>query len=382
MSFGSGFLTERQRFLNQLRYKPVDRVTMWPPLDVWATTWKRWEKEGHTNMFAEQIGEHGGAGDLSFWDYFGCDRQDEVGIYYGFAPGFEYEKLGEDEHTITFRNHEGIVMQELKEGRETSMPHWLDFPIKTREDFRKNLYRWELNFEQRFPENWEEKCKLWKHRQIPLRMWADREGGFFGPLRNLFGIEDLSYLFYDDISFIEEVLDQKVECMTRIINKIWEYTDFDYFVFWEDMCYKNGPLLSPDMFKKYLVPRYRKITDLLRSKGVDLIFVDSDGDVTKLVPLWLEAGVNGILPFEVQCGMDVNAFRKEYGRDLLMMGGINKRALITGGKDIDDELRRVAPLVEDGGYIPWLDHSVPPDVSYDNFLYYMDMLQKLCTGKL
>ena len=382
MSFGSGFLTERERFLNQLRYKPVDRVTMWPPLDVWATTWKRWAQEGHTNMFAEQIGEHGGAGDLSFWDYFGCDRQDEVGIYYGFSPGFEYEKLGEDETTVTFRNHEGIVMQELKEGRETSMPHWLDFPIKTREDFRKNLYRWELNFEQRFPENWQGKCKLWKHRSIPLRMWADREGGFFGPLRNLFGIETLSYLFYDDIAFIEEVLDQKVECMTRIINRIWEDTDFDYFVFWEDMCYKNGPLLSPEMFKKYLVPRYRKITDLLRSKGVDLIFVDSDGDVTKLVPLWLEAGVNGILPFEVQCGMDVNAFRREYGKELLMMGGINKRALITGGKDIDDELRRVAPLVEEGGYIPWLDHSVPPDVSYDNFLYYMDGLQKLCSGRL
>ena len=115
---------------------------------------------------------------------------------------------------------------------------------------------------------------------------------------------------------------------------------------------------------------------------MDLIFVDIDGDVTKLVPLWLEAGVNGILPFEVQCGMDVNAFRREYGKELLMMGGINKRALITGGKDIDDELRRVAPLVEEGGYIPWLDHSVPPDVSYDNFLYYMDGLQKLCSGRL
>ena len=85
-------------------------------------------------------------------------------------------------------------------------------------------------------------------------MWADREGGFFGPLRNLFGIETLSYLFYDDIAFIEEVLDQKVECMTRIINRIWEDTDFDYFVFWEDMCYKNGPLLSPEMFKNIWCP--------------------------------------------------------------------------------------------------------------------------------
>ncbi len=375
-------MNERERFLNNMRFKPVDKVTMWPPMDVWHATWERWKTEGYTNMFTEQIGEHGAAGDLSFWDYFGCDRQDEVGIYYGFCPGFEYEQLDEDENTITFRNHEGIVMRELKVGRETSMPHWLDFPIKSREDFRKNLHRWNLNFDQRFPENWEDKCKLWKHRKVPLRMWADREGGFFGPLRNLFGLEGLSYLFYDDIEFIEEVLDEKADCMIRIIDKIMQYTDFDYFVFWEDMSYKNGPLLSPELFKKYLVPRYKRVTDFLRSKGIDIIFVDSDGDVNKLVPLWLEAGINGVLPFEVQAGMDVNAFRKEYGRDLLMFGGLNKNVLAEGPAQIDAELRRVAPLVADGGYIPWLDHSVPPNVSFDNFLYFMDGLEKLCSGKL
>ena len=375
-------MNERERFLNTMRFKPVDRAPFWPPLDVWATTWKRWENEGYTSMTTELVGEHGGAGFLNFWDYFGCDRQDEVGIYYGFAPGFEYKVIEEDDRKITFRNHEGIIMSELKEGRETSMPHWLDFPIKTKEDFRKNLYRWELNFDDRFPENWDDKCKLWNDRKIPLRMWADREGGFYGPLRNLFGVEELSCLFYDDIAFIEEVLDAKVDAMIRIIDRIWDDVQWDYFVFWEDMCFKNGPLISPDLFDKYLVPRYKKVTDFLRSKGCDIIVVDSDGDVTKLVPLWLKAGVNGILPFEVQAGMDVNKFRAEYGKDLLLIGGIDKRALITGPKDIDAEIARIAPLIEDGGYIPWLDHSVPPDVSFDNFLYYMNQIEKVINGKM
>jgi uroporphyrinogen decarboxylase len=193
---------------------------------------------------------------------------------------------------------------------------------------------------------------------------------------------NLSYLFYDDIAFIEEVMDAKVEAMIRIIDRIWDDVQFDYFVFWEDMCYKNGPLVSPELFDKYMVPRYKKVTDFLRKKGCDIIIVDSDGDVTKLVPLWLKAGVNGILPFEVQAGMDVNYFRAEYGNDLIIMGGIDKRALITGPKDIDAEIKRIAPMVEKGGYIPWLDHSVPPDVSFDNFLYYMDKLEKLVDGKL
>ncbi len=375
-------MNERERFLNTMHYKAVDRVPMWPPPDVWASTWKRWEEEDYTIMTTQLVGEHGGAGSLGFWDYFGCDRQDEVGIYYGFCPGFEYKVIQENSRTITYRNHEGIIMKELVEGRETSMPHWLDFPIKTREDFRKNLYRWELNFEERFPANWHQKCKIWKNRNIPLRMWADREGGFFGPLRNLFGLEELSCLFYDDIAFIEEVLDAKVEAMIRIINKVAQDTDFDYFVFWEDMCYKNGPLLSPEMFDKYLVPRYKKVADCIRATGCDTIFVDSDGDVTKLVPLWLKAGVNGVLPFEVQAGMDVNAFRKEYGHDLLLIGGIDKRALAQGKSSIDAELKRVSPLIEDGGYIPWTDHSIPPDISYDNFLYYMEQLQKLVEGRL
>ncbi len=375
-------MNERERFLNTMRFKPVDRVPMWPPLAVWDSTWKRWESEGFTTMTSELVGEHGGAGFLSFWDFFGCDRQDEVGIYYGFCPGFEYKVLDDDGRKITFQNHEGIIMSELKEGRETSMPHWLDFPIKTKEDFRKNLYRWELNFDERFPENWNDKCKIWKNRKVPLRMWADREGGFYGPLRNLFGVEQLSYLFFDDIAFIEEVMDAKVEAMIRIIDRIWDDVQFDYFVFWEDMCFKNGPLISPALFDKYLVPRYKKVTDFLRKKGCDIIIVDSDGDVTELVPLWLKAGVNGILPFEVQAGMDVNYFRAEYGKDLIIMGGIDKRALITGPKDIDAEIRRIVPMIEQGGYIPWLDHSVPPDVSFDNFLYYMDKLEKLVEGKL
>ena len=98
-------MNERERFLNTLRYKPVDRVPMWSPIAVWDTTWKRWEKEGYTSMHTELVGEHGGAGTLSFWDYFGCDRQDEVGIYYGFSPGFEYKVIAEDDRKITYRNH-------------------------------------------------------------------------------------------------------------------------------------------------------------------------------------------------------------------------------------------------------------------------------------
>ena len=124
------------------------------------------------------------------------------------------------------------------------------------------------------------------------------------------------------------------------------------------------------------MPRYRRVNDFLHRRGVELIFVDSDGDISLLVPLWLDCGVRGMWPFEVQAGMDVVKLRREYGRSLLMIGGLDKRALAEGRKEIEAEiLRKVPELIKDGGYIPRPDHSIPPNVSYDNFQYFMDFLR-------
>ena len=123
-----------------------------------------------------------------------------------------------------------------------------------------------------------------------------------------------------------------------------------------------------------MLPRYRRVVNFLRGRGVEFISLDSDGDVSKLIPIWLEAGINILYPFEVQAGMDVLKVRKEYGRDLRLWGGIDKRALAAGPKAIDAELARIAPLVADGGYIPTPDHSLPPDVSFANYCYYMQKL--------
>ena len=102
------------------------------------------------------------------------------------------------------------------------------------------------------------------------------------------------------------------------------------------------------------------------------ISLDSDGDITKLIPIWLEGGVNVIYPFEVQAGMDVIKARKEFGKELRMIGGFDKRACAKGKKAIDKEFDRLEPLVKEGGYILSPDHSFPPDVSFENYRYFME----------
>lgn len=131
-----------------------------------------------------------------------------------------------------------------------------------------------------------------------------------------------------------------------------------------------------------MFPRYRRVVDFLYSRGVKWISLDSDGNITSLIPIWLEAGINFLYPFEVQAGMDVVKVRKTFGRELRMMGGIDKRAIAEGPEAIDKEIKRVAPLVEEGGYIPAPDHSLPPDVSFKNYCYYMERLKDLVEGRL
>ena len=110
---------------------------------------------------------------------------------------------------------------------------------------------------------------------------------------------------------------------------------------------------------------------------IEAIFVDSDGNIEELIPLWLEAGINGMYPLEVAAGMDAVKLRREYGRDLLMTGNIDKRVLARDKAAIDRELEAKMPLASQGGFIPHLDHSIPHDVPYENFAYYWERKKEL-----
>ena len=357
-------MTHRERFLKVLRHESVDRTPWWAT-GGWTQTMRRWHAEG----FPENTG-------LS--EHFGADETTGVGVYYGPWPQFPLATLEEGETKRIMRNHEGIVMEVYVDDTDQSMPHFIDFPVKNRDDYRKLLKpRLSGPAEHRMPADWDERCRRWKDRTDPLLLFADRWGGFFGPLRNMMGLENLSYAFYDDPALVEEMMDDIADNMIRVTSRILDDTDIDYFSFWEDMGMKTGPLLSPSLFSKYMVPRYRRVADYLRSRGVEFIFVDSDGDVHSLIPHWLDAGLNGLWPFEIAANMEPGPIKAEFGHDLVMFGGIDKRAIIEGRDAIDRELAKVPALVAGGGYIPMVDHSCPPDISWDNFTYYMAKLREV-----
>jgi uroporphyrinogen decarboxylase len=143
------------------------------------------------------------------------------------------------------------------------------------------------------------------------------------------------------------------------------------------MSFKNGPLVSPEMFRRFFLPHYKRFVAFLRGHGLRIVMVDTDGDAEALLPLFIEADVDGFGPAERAAGMDPLAVRRKYGRDVVMVGGVDKRALACGRRAIDAEVSRLAPLIAEGGFIPTIDHAVPPDVPLDDFRYYLDVKRRL-----
>ncbi|MDP6450161.1 MAG: uroporphyrinogen decarboxylase family protein, partial [Lentisphaeria bacterium] len=307
---------------------------------------------------------------------FGLGTMVDLPVNYGPAPLFERRVIEEDERTRLLINYDGIQIRELKDNPLSSMPQFVRFPVETEADFdRLAAERLGLDFEKRVPDDWEQQAELWHDCTDPIRCWPGQWGGYFGTPRNFMGVENLCIAFHDQPGLIEKMMENRTESLIKITDKVLQYTTIDTFWLWEDMAYNHGSIINPELFKRFALPHYRRVCEWLREQGVENIFLDSDGDIRDLIPIWLEGGINGLWPFEVQSGMDVVQIRREYGHDLRMGGGIDKRAVAIGGETMRREVERVMPLVEDGGYIPELDHDAPPDISWKNICEYMAYLR-------
>jgi len=379
--------TSRERFLRTCRFQAANPPWVRWGAFVWPETGTVWRSQGYEGP---ELGWHG----EGLTERFGLDELCRVDPWYGPAPEFAHEVIEEDDRTKLYINAEGILIRELKEHADTSMPQFVRFPVETPEDFEEfAAKRLSLNREQRFPPVWKERVATGRLHgvagaanitaagdgeasgrgddQSPRKCWADRWGGFFGSLRNMMGLENLCLAFYDQPKLVERMMEDRADRIIEITDEVLKHTEFEIFWYWEDMAYKHGSLIDPALFGRFAFKHYRRVNDWLRSRGIRWIGLDSDGDVTELIPLWVKSGINMLWPIERQSGMDVLTLRQTYGRDLIIMGGIDKRTLVPGGEAMRREVNRIMPVVEDGGYIPELDHSVPPDVSWPNFCEYI-----------
>jgi uroporphyrinogen decarboxylase len=220
--------------------------------------------------------------------------------------------------------------------------------------------------------------RLWRDRDYPVCLMGNGTMGLYSQLRSWVGTEGISYMFYDDPALVAEMLEFHTEFFLQLIERALGDMPFDYFNFFEDCAGKGGPLFGPELFRKFFMKPYQRIIARLNRAGIKSIWVDSDGDAEALVPLWMEAGVNCFWPLEQASGMDPLRLRKKFGKSLILCGGLDKMEIAKGPKAIERELtKKIPPLMEQGGYIPHIDHAISPEISYANFLYYLDLKRKL-----
>ena len=360
-------LTNRERFVAALNGDPVDRA---PFIDFmgtcnWPSCLTRWKKEGLTC-------------NATFDDVRKIIGFDGVRGYYlpvkSFIwPEYTLEDLGKDANIAKRRNRWGGI--EIQFDGSELMAVTVSGAIKDRDSWPAVKERLLANTQGRFPTNWEDICREALASDEPIYA-GDLPVGFFGGPRELMGFEQLAYTFYDDPELLTDVLDTLCDLWVDIYTRVLERVALDYFFVWEDMCDKNGPLISPALFRQFLLPRYERFTAAIRNAGCKHVVVDSDGDERLLAPLWVAGGVNAMLPWESQFGLDIREVRKRLPT-VGIIGGINKQALAGGRRAIDKELEAVPFMLEHGRYIPSLDHGVTNEVSWDDYRYFYDRLRDL-----
>jgi hypothetical protein len=357
-----------------MHYEPCDRSPICD-FGYWDETLVIWHDQGLPSHVVNT--DHN-----FFHEFFGMDfpirrAASATGVEVGLMPPFEkivLDDLGDHE---VVQQEDGVRV--LRKKFMGSIPKHLGHLLADRDSWRKYYKpRLDPTHPDRYPADWEERVESWvdPNRDYPLVLPG---GSLYGWLRNWMGLEGLSYVVYDDPAWFEVMVTTVADCIIGTLSRVLETGGcFDACGMWEDMCYKVGALLSPKHFQQFLVPHYRRIADLLHRYGVDVIWVDCDGKIDKLIPLWLDAGVNCMFPVEVGTwSADPIDFRREYGEDLLMLGGFDKRILARSRKKIEQEVHRLTPLVEEGGYIGFCDHLVSPDVPLENYVFYLETVRRV-----
>ncbi|MHC1694857.1 MAG: uroporphyrinogen decarboxylase family protein [Eubacteriales bacterium] len=282
-----------QRFLNVMDYKPVDKVPNYEA-GVWTQTVAAWQSQG---LDISKVNWDWFSGD----DYFGMDKREFFPVNMGMMPMFKYQLLEKTEHYEVFRDEIGRTRRALIEGTvyggRMCMDEYLRFPVEDMSDWRDMKKRYIVDIPSRYPKGWDKDAERWKNRQIPLIFGRNCSTlGFYWMARDFMGTEGVSYALYDQPELMYDMMEFIADFTIEMSRPFLEVTDAEYVMINEDMSMKTGPLISPSHYKEYIFPHMRRLADFYKSHGVKYVFVDTDGNCEALLPLLLDAGVDGILP--------------------------------------------------------------------------------------
>ena len=322
-------MNAHERFAAYLAGKPVDRapVIEWAPW--WHLTVQRWLGEGLPHDMANTEALQG---------YFGLDKclQTSVGCRTAKTPrAAEYGS--------------GIMKDEA------------DY-----EAIRSTLFP---DPESLLSDGHFEWLKRTHDRGDTLHFFTVE--GFFWYPREMFGIEDHLYSFYDHPELLKRMAEDYTEWLIQVFHAVFSRHRFDFMSFAEDMSYNNGPMISKALFDEFLAPYYKRVIGVIHTYGIP-VFIDSDGDITEAVDWYAEVGADGMFPLERQAGVDVSTYLDKQP-SMAFIGHFDKMCMKFGEEAMRREFERLLPSMRRGKLIASCDHQTPPDVSIDNYRIYVKL---------
>ena len=370
-------MTNRERALNILHYQPVDRLPA-VHFGYWPELLTEWAEQGKIPRELAEGNYDGSAKERDLderigWDFnwYRC-----VGTANHLTPAFETKVLETfPDGTRRVQNHNGLI-ERIKPGI-ISIPSEDDYLLKDREAF-ETLYRPKMQF---YPER--VNVEYFKHfnetrpMDVPVGLHL---GSVLGNIRDMVSVMGMSYLLYDeDEELFADIVDTYAEMQYQCVKAVLETgAKFDFAHYWEDICFKNGPLISPSVFDELCAKHYKKRNDLCHQYGIDIISLDCDGVTEKLLPTWFENGVNTMFPIEVGVwGDQFEPARNKFGKGMLGVGGMDKTALRKDKAAVDAEIERMKRLASLGGFIPCPDHRLMPGTKFELVQYYAEEIKKI-----
>jgi hypothetical protein len=358
-----GTLTDRERFNRQMHFKSVDRCFN-REFGYWNENFIQWA------MFRDNGIVDNEQADVAL----NFDRMLEIYPTRWLNPTFETKTVSETAGTRLIQNEEGLLA-EVPADRHDTIPHFIASPIKEPGDwkrYKEEHLRRDDPARRVDPDRIADKNP--KGRDYPLGVYC---GSMIGKVRDILTVEGLAYHIYDYPEMVEDMVETCCVLTEDFLDQVLPLGDFDFASGWEDICYNRGPLVGLDFFKNVVVPRYRRITKKLRQHGIDIYYTDCDGDIRLIIPLLLESGINTMFPLEVNGSGNPMDILAKYEGQIRIMGGVDKMVMAQGPGPIRAYLEKLRPWVEKGGFIPHCDHRCPPNVTQEDYLYYLKVKEEL-----
>jgi hypothetical protein len=321
-----------ERFRAVMNFQPVDRLPRWEWAMWWGKTIERWRGEGLPRELESVF---------------------DIAQHFGLDPYQQFWFSTTDPTIAAVQHHvEGIV---------SNMDDYLRVRPNLFPDHRGAI----------------ESMRPWAARQArgDAVVWITLEGYFWFP-RTLMGFTKISLAFYDQPELLHRMNQDLTDFNLRILEQVAGSCVPTFVTIAEDMSYNHGPMISEAHFREFVAPYYRRLVPRLQELGA-IVLVDTDGDVTQMVPWLLGEGIHGVLPLERQAKVDGMALRNRFPT-LRMVGHYDKMVLNRGEAALRGEFERLLPLMHSGGFIPSVDHQTPPGVSLAEYRGYLRLLGEYC----